>query len=199
MVYFNKHNVLLLIIFLYLSVSCQTEKTKIQDGFWVENDAETSLVNFSEDGRFINIRNPESKIAYKIDGDSIRFKSGSDSYSLEIKKANETELVFCSDKEEFTFYRATANDYLHGIWQGVGGSSNIEISFAEKNNGYLTIKSDSIDHSEYFTYQIIANKLIILKQDKSIDTTIFEFDDTLKNLILTNTNKSSIKLQRAYF
>lgn len=190
---------LALLFVLSIIISCQSEKDHIQQGYWVENDAENSLVKFSSEGEFINVRNPDSNIKYKIEGGKIILGSADEEIILEIKKASDMELIFGNQNEDFTFFRANPSDYFYGIWQGVGESKEIEISFAKKNNGYLTVSRDTASHSEPFTYQVIEGNLIIYKQDKDIDTLIYNFEDELKKLELINNNSSRIILERKYF
>jgi len=179
-----------------LFVACQSKEDILQKGYWVENDAENSLVRFTENGRFLNIRNPESNIKYEIDGSEIIFISSGNSHRLKIKSATDMIVVLANNAEEFTFFRANPSDYFFGIWQGKGQSHNIEFSFAEKNNGYLTIIEDTSKHVEFFTYQLVNSKMIIYKQDKTLDTVTFEFSDDLMDLSLHNKNNSKIALQR---
>jgi hypothetical protein len=191
-----KYYFLLLIPAIMLIISCQQDKDFIQKGYWVENDAENSLVRFTEDGRFINIRNPESNIRYKIDGNEMILRSDKDVYSLKIKSASDMEFVIGNDKEDFTFFRATPADFFYGIWHGQGESDHLEFSFAEKSNGYLTINYDTTKHIEFFTYQLINSEIIIYKQDKTIDTVVFNFSDDLNMLKLINKNGGTIELER---
>jgi hypothetical protein len=193
---FCKFVIISLTVFMLIA-ACQSEEDILQKGYWVENDAENSLVKFSEDGRFLNIRNPEIKIRYEFDGSDIIFKSKDDSYRLKIKSASDMAVVLANNDEEFTFFRANPSDYFFGIWQGKGQSHNIEFTFAEKNNGYLTIIEDTSKHVEFFTYQLVNSEMIIYKQDKRIDTVIFDFSDDLTNLSLQNKNNSKISLKRA--
>ncbi len=183
------------IVFFMLS-SCQSDKDLICDGYWVENDAENSLVKFSDDGRFINIRNPESNINYEIDGNEMILISDSEKHKLKIKTVSDMEFVIGNDNEDFSFFRATPGDYFFGIWLGQGASKNIKFTFAEKNNGYLTVIDDTLTHTEFFTYQLIDSEMIIYKQDKGIDTVNYNFEDELNELYLTNKNNKVIELKR---
>jgi hypothetical protein len=179
-----------------LLAACQTDEDMIQKGYWVENDAENSLVRFTEDGRFLNIRNPGNNISYEIDGNSIIFSSGDDSYTLKIETVSDMAVVLVNNDEEFTFFRANPSDYFYGIWQGKEQSSNIEFTFAEKNNGYLSIMGDTSKHVEFFTYQLVNSEMIIYKQDKTIDTVLFDFSEDIMDLSLTNKKNSKILLER---
>jgi hypothetical protein len=172
--------------------ACQTDKDMIQKGYWVENDAENSLVRFTEDGRFLNIRNPRNKIRYEIEDNSIIFNSEDEKYELKIQTVSDMAVVLVNNDEEFTFFRANPSDYFYGIWQGKEQSSNIEFTFAEKNNGYLSIIEDTSKHVEFFTYQLVNSEMIIYKQDKTIDTVVFEFSEDIMNLSLIN--KKIVKL-----
>jgi len=194
---FTRYYIVILATF-SLIISCQSEKDVIQNGFWVENDAENSLVKFTEDGTFLNIRYPDNKIKYEVEGSEIIFSSEDDVYRLTIKSASEMEIVLSKENEEFSFFRATPADYFFGIWQGTDESSNIEFTFAEKNNGYLSITEDTTKHNEFFTYQILQNELIIYKQDKTIDTVVFDFSDDLMKLSLFNKKNSEIRLTRTF-
>lgn len=191
-------NIAFLLVLVTL-ISCQTEEDHIQQGYWVENDAENSLVKFSPEGKFINVRNPGSNIEYKIEGGQIVFSSDKEEIILDIKKASDMELVFGNKNEDFTFFRANPSDYFYGIWQGTGESKDIELSFAKRNNGYLTVSKDTAKHSEPFTYQVVESHLIIYKQDKETDTLIYDFKDGLKKLELINENSSRIVLKRKYY
>ena len=184
---FAKLTVVLSLILLISA--CQSEEDTIQSGYWVENDAENSLVKFSPGGKFINVRNPNSTVNYEIDGGYMMLGESEEKIKLKIKKADDMQIILDKDGEEFIFFKAAPADYFYGIWQGIGESISIELSFAKKNNGYLTVMEDTLKHSEPFSYQIIRNNLIIYKQDKDIDTLTFEFEKDLNKLELINNDK----------
>ena len=69
--------------------ACHSEEDTIQSGYWVENDAENSLVEFSPGGKFINVRNPNSTVNYEIDGGYMILGESEEKIKLKIKKADD--------------------------------------------------------------------------------------------------------------
>jgi hypothetical protein len=175
-----KH-LLLIIVFGFSLISCNSTFDKLQGKWWYEvADKGDDIIKFTKN-KVVNI-NDKGSLDYEINDDSITIEK----VAWLITKITDNELVITKDSISRIFRVASKSDFLIGKWKGTKNDKKIKCQFTKK--GEVKIKEKGEDETQL---NFSINKKMI-----TIDNESFEFEFNNDKTKLTLKGNETFKLDR---